>query len=264
MTAILFDAENQASGTTMSAANTGMTIVTPGTGNTATFQTAAAAHGSRGYRLALAGANAATLRPDDSAFSGGTRIRCAWNMKMSASPGGALQLGYWLNAANTVLLPRVIINTNRTLGVQNSVNTTIFTTTTAIPLNTLYRVELVWIPGTTTSNGTIGFGIVPLDDVLLSSSSDYFWATNVNLGANSGVGRWHLGKLSGSWTGNLDYDDIRADDAAFTSDPATWLGPVVPPVTSIDRLRVGANAPLLRVGANAVTSAYVGATQIWP
>jgi hypothetical protein len=220
--AVSFDAESGTDGTTLTTANSGFDAVATAGGG-AIFSSAAEAHGVLGYRFTESASHSNARI--DTFQSVATRIRCSFAIRISAAPSAALQVSYWTDSGNTLLLPRIIINTNRTLGVQNAGSTTIFTGATALALNTWYRVELVWIPGTSTTTGTIGFGYALVDDPIDPGGSDYFYATNVNTGTNNGVGRWTLPKLSGTWTATVDVDDIRADDTTFTSSPTTWLGP---------------------------------------
>lgn len=51
---------------------------------------------------------------------------------------------------------------------------------------------------------------------------------------------------------------------AVSLEALTFAVKTVAPATTLDKLRIGAGAVSLRVGASAVSRAYVGATQVWP
>lgn len=229
MTLAVFDAEEGTAGTTLSTANTAFDSVAIGASATGTFSSTSPLFGALSYQFVHPNSSAVSNVRVDS-FSGTTgKICVAMEFSVSALPasGQFPQILYWTNTANATIIALLALNSSGQILLQAPSGTTIFTSTMTIAPNTEYRIELVLDVGTTTSNGILGFGMTTKLGTLTSTNSGtnaYFYSTTANLGT-TGAGRLNIGKLSGTWPATQRFELRVSTDLAFTSDPATWLGP---------------------------------------
>lgn len=222
------DAEVGTDGVAITGPNSAWDAVTIGVGGSATFSAAAAKHGALGYRLVQASSTATYLRFDQLAGESGP-VMIRGTFSCTAIPTGTPQFLYLTNTANAAIIALVAFNSAGQAIIQAS-GTTILTSTLVIQPDTEYHFELVVDAGTTTTNGVLGFGMVEgKDNPIVGTTNDatqvYVYRNNVNTGT-TGVGRIQLGKINSTWACTQDIDDVLVvSTRAFTSDPATWLGP---------------------------------------
>jgi hypothetical protein len=221
VTARVNNAEGGTSGATVTTANSGGTSgdawdsVSIPSGTTATFATAAAYKGSRGYRL-TPGSGSGTGPSLRRSLVGWTRFRDRWYLRVSALPTVATQVAYVTNYGDTKVIARIVLFTNGRLGVQDASGSTVFTASAAISTATWYRIEWIVVPGTRTWNGTLRFAYAAGDGAAIES----YASTSANTGTAGTLGTLYVGKLAGVWNANVDLDDFAEDDTSSS----TFLG----------------------------------------
>jgi hypothetical protein len=221
VTARVNSAEGGTSGATVTTANSGgtsgdawSTVDTP-SGTSATFQTAAAYKGSRGYRITSGSANGtgASLRWS---LEGWTQVRARFYVRFAALPTVEAGLVWLTNSGNAHLVAGLVLTPSGKFRVLNASYDQVFATSTSVAVNTWYRVELVVVPGTSKSNGTLRFAYAAAD----GAAAESFASTSVYTYTAGNLGTFYVGKLLGAWNTNLDLDDLAADDQSST----TFLG----------------------------------------
>lgn len=222
MVARVNSAEGGTNGTAVTTANSGgasgdaWDVISKPSGTAFTFSTAAFYKGTLGYRATHGTANGTGLNWRWS-LSGWTKFRLRRYFSVSAYPTSAVILAWITDASNSKTLAKLTLSTSGVLGVQNAAGTQVFTGSAPIGLNSDTRVELIVVPGTTTSNGTIRFCWGVGD----AAATDTYASTSANTGTGGTLGYYTEGKLSGTWNATVDYDDFAADDASSS----TFLGP---------------------------------------
>jgi hypothetical protein len=220
-------AEGGTNGATVTTANSAgasgnaWSSVNIASGTTLVFATAAAYKGSLGYRMTQGTGTGvgANVRWD---LTGWLQARGRFYLRATAYPTQLTRVLLVNDTSFTNTMATVVLNTAGKLLVRDS-NSVLFTSTTAIPLNTWVRVEWVVTPGTTSSNGVVRFAWASGD----AAATETFASTSANTGT-AGLGRMFLGKNSGTWNTTLDVDDIAADDASATAFMgASSTGPTV-------------------------------------
>jgi hypothetical protein len=221
VTARVNSAEGGTNAATVTTANSGGTSgdawdsVNIPSGSTVTFATAAAYKGSRGYRI-TSGTNSGHGADLQWSLAGWTMVRQRFYVRFSAFPTSETQLTYVSSSGSSRLLTRVSVTTSGRFKVLDASFNGVWTATSSLSLNTWYRVELIVVPGTTATNGTIRFAYAAAD----GAAAESFASTTANTGTGGSLGRFYVGKLGGTWNANLDLDDLAADDQSST----TFLG----------------------------------------
>jgi hypothetical protein len=221
VTARVNSAEGGTNGTTVTTGNSGGTSgdawdwVSIPTGTALTFATAAAYKGSLGYRFTqgTASGTGAYFRWNT---TGWTSVRTRGYFSVSAYPSANAWLHHVTNSANYIIAS-VSLTTTGQIQVQDYNAKVVYKSAAAVGLNTDIRFELIVVPGTTASNGTIRFAWGVGD----AAASDTFASTAADTGRTGVMDRCFFGKLSGTWNATIDFDDFAADDQSTT----TFLGP---------------------------------------
>jgi hypothetical protein len=227
---LYFNAETGTDGTTLTAGNSGFTTVSGIT----RFSTAAAHSGNLGYRVTIAAGGAITYTNAQVSTGSVAASELARSyFKISAYPTAEQEIIF--SNSNTGFGPISIrLQPNGTLKVYNQ-GPVLYTSTYVVPLNQWVRVE--WVANQNgTASAPFGFGVTTGETPLTTTDSSingYFWTTTANL---TTAGGWAVNGFGETDPANwpvgttIDYDDIYviADVGvvSFTSDPATWIGPI--------------------------------------
>lgn len=217
MVARVNSAEGGTSGATVTTGNSGGTSgdawdeVSIPAGTTLTYQTAAAYKGSRGYRVTTGttSGHGADMRW---ALAGWPLVRQRFYIRFSALPGYESQVAY-VSSPSGSLLARVMVTSTGKLSVFNAWFSRLWTSTNSLAVNTWYRIEFIVVPGTTYSNGTIRVAYAAGDGAV----AETYVSTAANTGNGGVLGQMYVGKLTGVWNANLDFDDVAADDQSSSS-----------------------------------------------
>lgn len=226
-------AEGQASGTTLTGANSGGgsgdAFSTPigGAGGTCVFSNAQFMHGSQSYLMSATAGN--TIIP---AFVFPTNGSCAFQFyfRIPVLPSANVTIFQARNASGVAA--KLAISTGNKFVVQNSKGVNLTTFATTIVVNTWYRLEIEIVPGTTITNGTINAGVY-LGDAAEGSPVDARYApgATVDAGGSAAAPGITQGQPGIAFTGaagtfNAYYDDMAYNDG--TSVPIGISAATVP------------------------------------
>lgn len=253
------DAEGGTNGVAVTVANSGGgsgdafgEIEKGSSSNTLTFSTAQAYDGTKSYKLTCPVEQDVQFNLPTPAGTAPTCMRLRFYFRMRNYPSKSIQF-IQVSVGSGTVIGYVILESSGKLHVNDNLDNTVLTTTNGLPLNTWLRIETVWAPGTTTSNGTVRLGYAIGDGALLETKAK----TNANLGTNRSMRHFNFGKVgdSGTWT-EAYFDEIAADDGPSSS----FIG-----AANLSQLYVGdTSARSLYVGTSTPSALYVGTTQIWP
>jgi hypothetical protein len=184
------------------------------TGTSITFAAAAAYKGTRGYRVTPGtGDTAPSLRWS---LTGWPLTRTRFYLRFPSLPAGRVDVFHVGDPGHALNLARVAVTAAGRFQVYDAKETAVFTATSALTAGTWYRVELIVVPGTKATNGTIRFAYAAADGAVVET----FASTSANTGVGGALGRLYVGKLNGVWNADLDFDDLASDDQSAT----TFLG----------------------------------------
>lgn len=221
MTSISNSAEGGTHGTTVTTGNSGgasgtaCSLVTVGTGNTITFSTAGASHGSMGYAASFGtSTNGFLVWP----FVTSGRLVMRFYFKLDTLPSALDHLSYFRGSGNMGGLG--ITSTNKLRLIDASANLISGSTATnALSAGVWYRAEVAVTKGTTTSNGRLEYAYYLGDSTTAEFSYDSGTTVNTDI-ADTATAR--LGRQSSTTVANLRYYDSFAADALASG----WIGPV--------------------------------------
>lgn len=223
-------AEGLSDGTVPTTANTGTTsgdaasTVSIASGDTLAAKTAAAAHGSVGYRFTLTGPGTGPTRL---MWTMVTSLRhvLSTSFRIDSVPTSTEDImGLRHSGGNMGVL---FIRSDGRIQMADTTGTAIAASvaSTAISANTWYQVDMCAKPGTGTGDGTLGYAVYPLG----SSTPTWTWesaAVNANTAATA-VG-W-VGRSTGRAQAHvIDHDTIRWDTLA-----SGFMSPFTPTATVI-------------------------------
>ena len=215
---------------------------------TLTYSTSAARRGTLGYRFrATHTSTRVYVTTGDLGSPSYQRLR--FYMRVTDYPGVAIQLATPLGPGGE--MGWLQMDASGTLTLRDKAEGVIATTTNGLSKNKWYRVEVIWNPGSTTSSGTVRLAYALEDGDAIQT----IVKTGRNLGTNTVVDRFKLGKVSGGVWDELQIDDIATDDAS----DSTFIGPA-----SLNKVKVGSSNVSLRVGSSTPAAVYAGTTAIWP
>lgn len=212
-------AEGGTSGTTVTAGNSGGasgdawdTVLS--TSGTCAYDNTQAAHGALSLKQATAGTAASIQMQWDTSIASVARVYGRVYYRYSSTTL-ALDVCRVRSGLSNQVARLTVTATTGLLQLRNGANTTVATSTTALSINTWYRLEFDFRPGGAVTNSAsiyLGDSVVPLESI--SASSSYSTDTD--------CGQFHVGNLSSTANvGNRWFDDIAISDQG-------WLGPAAP------------------------------------
>jgi hypothetical protein len=185
-----------------------------------------ASHGTVGYRCQGVSGFGSFFSWNSASFTPSLMMAQRFYVRIPSAPTAATMIMQLRNSAGQACA--LNITTGRMLQMTNGLGAGIWTATTAMAVDTWYRVELAVQAGTTTSNGTVNLSFYTLDS---TTEIQNFTASNANLGTtNLSDVRW--GKVSSTGTWEIFFDSLKIDSSS-----TTFLGPHV---TSVASVRPGA------------------------
>lgn len=229
------------------------TDVYPGYGGTASIQFSgtAARRGTLGYRCReFGGGSRVALTTGD--LGSPTYQRLRFYLKVVQLPTEAVALIQPITASGDN--PGIIaLDPDGVLAIHDYPDNIIGSMSNGLPLNTWLRIETIWDPSSSTSNGQVRLAYAIGDGAPVETLTK----TGRNLGTDTTVSRFQIGKATygGLWS-EFHIDDIAADNLGTN---ATFIGP-----TSLNKLQVGSTSVGLRVGTATPAAVYAGTTQLFP
>lgn len=206
------------SGTTVAPANSGPSGTSTGAffsgtagisgGNTFVYTTAQKMHGT--YGALVDRASGTTPMYLQRSFTGGPGARGVVRMyvrfaTLPTSNYGLIRIQNSL-ASNAI---SVFVDGTGKLIVQSAAGTTIFTATTALSVNTWYRVEVAVAPGSTTTTGAYNFAYYTGDGTTAIETAS---TTTGNFGTQPDVAYARVGRFdTSSGTGGYYLDDVATE-----------------------------------------------------
>lgn len=177
-----------------------------------------AAHGTLGYRIVGNAARAFF------GWNGRNTMNMSFRtyIRMTNRPAAEMQIVTARNATTYAgglnLTPTGILKVTKTGGAP------IYTGTTVLALNTWYRLEMAWSPGTSTTTGRVWYSLFQGDS---TTAVENFSAVNTDLGVAALTGI-QMGKHTATNDWEAYFDSIALDDAT-----TTLLGPMTTPVATV-------------------------------
>lgn len=228
-----------------------------GTGTSIWEFSSTAAHGSLGYRIVGNGSRAFF------GWNGRNTTTMSWRtyIRMTNRPAAEMQIATVRNA--TTYAGGLNLTPTGTLKVTKTGGAPIYTGATVLALNTWYRIEMAWSPGTSTTTGRVWYSLFQGDS---TTAVENFSAVNTDLGVAALTGI-QMGKHTTANDWEAYFDSIAMDDAT-----TTLLGPLATPVASVrpgstpfndgNWSSVGGSGGTFQAAADELDSTYVttGAT----
>lgn len=207
------------------ASGTATSTVSIGSASTIVGSAAAAIFGARGCRMAWAGntGDGATRLMWPIAEAG--RVVLAAYVRIAATPTQAEDImGIRHSSGNMAIL---VVGSNGKLLVNNAAGTGISASAAPDVLAPgTYLIQMSATKGTSTSNGTIGFGIWPQN----SATPIHTWESSAVNAGTANVSHVFLGRSTGrAEARTVDYDEMRAETLA-----SGWLSHLALPAPTID------------------------------
>ncbi len=214
MSQLVSSANGGTSGTTVSTSNSGgasgdaLNAVTIGTSATCVFDDTQAVAGGLAYKHATSGTSAAVIQEWTGAIGSWSRIYGRIYYRFTS-----LSLSLDVFRARTAALSAIarvdVAATSGFFRLRNGSNTVVGTSSTALAVNTWYRFEFDFRPGTSVTNTVVlyqGHSTTPLETMAVSSSYS----------SGTDVGQFHWGNLFGQANvGNRWFDEILIDDTGY-------------------------------------------------
>jgi len=272
---------NGAAITPSSSAGTGVTtlsLVSVGSGSTFTFDNTRAAHGTLSAKITPAAA-VSTLGQYTMSTTG-----MAWRgyFYLTAITGDDIYIARLEGAGTTTRILSMHLDFAGKMVIRDASAGNLYTSTTAVPLNTWVRFELYGVVGNTTTNGVIkaamytADGTTPIDSVFSTTTanlngtgfslvqfgkcntSNYataFWMDDilVNTSATDLIGPY-TANLPPSVTAGADISVVKNTVANLTSTASDADGTIASYAWTFDSLPAGATTPTLTNGTTANAS----------
>lgn len=214
MTLVTFNAETGTNGTTLTPANTGFSVMVGGANNT--FASAAAAHGSLGYKfIAPSGVQDLGRVPPDTA---GLVMAFRGYFQYVATPVTVNRvLLIAQNSSRSAF--NIFLDTTNNLVIQDEAYSHQVVCSETLSAGTWYRLEVLLSVGTTSTNGSYSVNYYLLDSTTPVNPTPYTSST-YDLGTTSIVG-FDIGCNDTAATALTTY----WDDLAINSGGTTQIGP---------------------------------------
>lgn len=212
--------EGGTSGATITTANSGGASGTAWdfieilAGATATYTTTAS-NGSRGASFTGNGAHAYISRY---LSTSSTKLSARFYVRLPALPSAEFQCFTPRSSANYISSINFTTAGKIKIASASPGTPTLFTATTALSLNTWYRIEISWEIGTTTSNGKVSFKYFLGDG---TTAIETYTSTTANL-ALLPMEEFRFGKINNAGDTPILFDSVAHDPTTLT-----LLGPYV-------------------------------------
>lgn len=211
-------AEGQPDGTTVTTGNSGgasgdaFLSVDPGAGNSITFSTEQAMHGTRSYKFITPAAQPNSVLLLDGATSANFSVR--FYLRLTGTPASAIIFPCVVQTAAGATVCRLHLNTSRQLVIVNAAGSGVATFTAALSLNTWYRIALF---GTNGVSGSVTCKLYAGDSLTAVETQGPHTANLGTVDAARGV----YGSVSTETPGDFYIDSIEQNMQS-----ATEIGPV--------------------------------------
>lgn len=224
-------------------------------GTAGTLITTANSGGTSGTAIQLVGSNFAYTSGGAhgslSATPGASGNQLLWTLatgtctsrlyfKVPANPTAAAIVAIAFTGSTTFSY-RLVVNTTGKLSLQNAASSNVWNGTIALTAGQWYRVEIVAVAGTTTTNGTLKLDYYAADSTTPVEAG--FSSTTANTGTIAHT-NWQVGWLSGSWSTAPAFDDLAMDDTV-----TSYIGPV--PTNAAPTANAGADQTGIEPGTTA-------------